>query len=71
MSDVTVYPQSPAIIEVTSSPKATVEVSGLPFYSGSSDSANIALQNHINSPTPHPVYDDMPSLTLIYQNGLI
>ena len=31
-----------------------------------------ALQEHINSPTPHPAYDDdMPSLKLLFENGLI
>lgn len=29
------------------------------------------LDTHINDPTPHPVYDDLPSLTLLFQNGLI
>jgi len=27
-----------------------------------------ALQDHINSLTPHPVYDDGPSLVLLYEN---
>lgn len=26
---------------------------------------------HLVDPTPHPPYDDMPSLTLIFENGLI
>lgn len=29
------------------------------------------LAGHVNSPTPHPVYDDLPSLNLIFQNGLV
>lgn len=36
---------------------------------GESDSGLMAL--HILDPTPHPPYDDMPSLTLIFENGLI
>lgn len=31
----------------------------------------IDLQNHIDHPTPHPAYDDMASLRLIFENGLI
>lgn len=31
----------------------------------------LALQAHIDSSTPHPAYDDMVDLTLIFQNGLI
>ena len=30
-----------------------------------------ALAAHLIDPTPHPVYDEMPSLTLIFENGLI
>lgn len=28
------------------------------------------LETHVDSPTPHPVYDEIPSLTLIFENGL-
>jgi len=34
-------------------------------------SAEPLLAEHLADPTPHPVYDDMQSLTLIYENGLI
>lgn len=30
-----------------------------------------ALSAHRNSLTPHPVYDDGPSLTLLYQNAKV
>ena len=30
-----------------------------------------ALQTHIDSPAPHPVYDDLPGLSLIFDNALI
>lgn len=30
-----------------------------------------ALTNHVNSETPHPVYDDGPSLTLLYENAKV
>lgn len=29
------------------------------------------LTTHINSPTPHPVYDDMLDLTVLLENGLL
>lgn len=35
---------------------------------GSSDAAVLA---HINSLTPHPVYDDGPSLQLLYENAKV
>ena len=34
------------------------------------DSLAVALAAHIEHETPHPAYDDMPSLVLIYENGL-
>lgn len=33
--------------------------------------ATDAIDVHVNSETPHPAYDDMPSLELIFENGLI
>lgn len=29
------------------------------------------LQDHVDSPLPHPVYDDGPSLTLLYENAKV
>lgn len=29
------------------------------------------LEEHINSATPHPVYDDGPSLSLLYENAKV
>ena len=30
-----------------------------------------AIETHSVSPAPHPVYDDLPSLSLIFKNGLL
>ncbi len=40
---------------------------GLPYVGSGSQ----ALQLHIDSLTPHPVYDDGPSFTLIYENAKV
>lgn len=32
---------------------------------------DVALLGHINDTTPHPAYDDIPSLVLLFENGLI
>lgn len=29
------------------------------------------MEEHIQSPTPHPAYDDLPAMTLLFENGLI
>lgn len=38
------------------------------FTPEDSDSAMSALNDHINSDTPHSVYDNGPSLLLLYEN---
>lgn len=38
---------------------------------GDSDAVLAALAAHIQSLTPHPVYDDGPSLLLLYQNAKV
>jgi hypothetical protein len=30
-----------------------------------------SIEVHVVTPEPHPAYDDLPSLTLIFQNGLV
>jgi hypothetical protein len=37
-------------------------------YTGS---GAVALDGHVNSLLPHPVYDDGPSLTLLYANAKV
>lgn len=43
----------------------------LPYFSGSSSDAATLINNHINSLLPHPVYDDGPSLVLLYENAKV
>jgi hypothetical protein len=42
----------------------------LPYMTGTIDSSE-ELADHIISNLPHPVYDDGPSLTLLYQNAKV
>lgn len=30
-----------------------------------------SVTTHINSPAPHPAYDDIQDLTLVFENGLV
>lgn len=30
-----------------------------------------SVTSHVDDLTPHPVYDDLPSLTILFENGLI
>lgn len=38
---------------------------------GGGEDAQVALEQHVQSSTPHPVYDDGPSLRLIYENAKV
>lgn len=49
--------------------RATGGVPGPKGDDGESDSGLMAI--HLIDPTPHPTYDDSPSLTLIFENGLV
>lgn len=53
------YPVGPIGLAVPGSP-------GPPGESGLG-----ALQAHIEDSTPHPAYDDLPSLSLLFENHLI
>lgn len=46
----------------------------LPYFqpiSAGQETSDAAILAHVHSPTPHPVYDDTPSLKLLFENGLI
>lgn len=42
---------------------------GPPGHDALADDALLGM--HILDPTPHPPYDDQPSLTLLFENGLV
>lgn len=46
-------------------------VSEVDFPTGGDPTTPENLLEHVMSPNPHPVYDDGPSLLLIYQNGKV
>ncbi len=43
----------------------------LPTYRPDSSNSDLALFEHIESLTPHPIYDSGPSLELLYQNAKV
>jgi hypothetical protein len=45
----------------------------LPYFvpEEATDASNATLSEHVNSETPHPVYDDGPSLALLYENAKV
>lgn len=46
-------------------PDRTLEALGEEF------TTKTELADHVSSPTPHPSYDDLPSLKLLFENGLV
>jgi len=42
-----------------------------PLEGATTEYVDDTVTAHAESATPHPVYDDMPSLTLIFDNGLV
>lgn len=45
----------------------------LPYSTSGSNGGGVPgdISDHINSPTPHPVYDDMQSLVGLYENAKV
>ena len=81
---VTVAP--PSLPAVTTAPPAAPSVVVLPVTGpagpqGTPGDANDltvvetmiegAVQVHVVTPEPHPAYDDLPSLRLLFENGLV
>jgi hypothetical protein len=75
-SVIVVAPDAPAVVEVVTPPAAplVVEVNaaipGPPGPPGSGNDGGL-LATHIADETPHPAYDDLPSLKLLFENGLV
>lgn len=60
-------------VRVTLGTFGTVRVAGgVPGPQGPPGAdSGMLLDEHINDLEPHPTYDDIPSLTLLFENGLI
>lgn len=62
----------PAVhLEVVGSPARVVGVPTAVGPAGPPGDATTAVAEHLADLTPHPVYDDLPSLVLLFENGLI
>lgn len=66
-SYITAEETPPAQVEVTYHATQVIEVSGGSLQ----DDGLLALRQHVNDPEPHPQYDDLPSLSLLFENGII
>jgi len=60
-------------VRVSPSSYGTIQVQGgvpgPPGANGASADGAVAL--HIADTTPHPAYDDLPSMVLLFENGLV
>lgn len=44
---------------------------GGPISSVDLEAVRVLIQEHVDDQSPHPAYDDMPSLVLLYQNAKV
>lgn len=59
------------VVTDTATAMITVE-GGVPGPQGNPGvDADDLMVLHLIDPTPHPVYDDMPSLVIIFENGIV
>lgn len=65
--DVVVVPPLPADLVTT----VPISIKGDKGDKGDSADAVQLVADHVASPLPHPAYDDMADLTLLFENGLI
>lgn len=69
---VTVEPPLPEVqVHIEDTPEIVVEVSDVALAGREATDVGGVIHTHINSPTPHPVYDDGPSFELLYQNAKV
>lgn len=73
--EIRVRAESPQIVVIGASDPARVVVLAASTVAGPQgpagvDTANLMLE-HVNAAEPHPVYDDGPSLSLIYENAKV
>lgn len=59
------------VTEVAAPAEATVLVLPQAGPAGPPGAGAFELQQHIDNSLPHPAYDDIPTLTLIFNNGLV
>jgi len=73
--EIRVHAEAPQIVVTGASDPARIVVLAGSTVAGpqgppGADSGAI-LAEHVNSPIPHPVYDDGPDLTILYENAKV
>lgn len=66
---VTVVDHAGTVTAAGGTPSVTVALAGIQGPPGAGGAAAVAA--HEADETPHPAYDDLPSLTILFENGLI
>jgi hypothetical protein len=65
-------PGDPSVVEVVTPGNGTVTVPSGGFSQAAVQGmVDDALVGHTADATPHSAYDDLPSLTLLFENGLV
>lgn len=71
---INVHPSTGSVTVVNAGPpgpRGPVGPTGAPGSGAIDDYARDIISLHLVDPTPHPAYDDLPDLSLIFENGLI
>lgn len=73
MSEIEILITEDSLVEVITESSTIVEVStAQPGPQGpKGENGDIALDAHVNDETPHPTYDDIVDLTLLFENGIV
>lgn len=61
-----------SVVVVPAGPQGPPGVQGIQGPPGvdADTGVEVVMEAHVNSPEPHPVYDDMQNLTILLENGL-
>lgn len=68
---VAAFEQNAIIDEVNRLTQVVIDLGDNTGGGGNPGDIDDAIEAHVVDPTPHPIYDDIPSLNVLFENGLV